>query len=89
MTEKTYVVMDIQDVNDYWTGTLKDVAEFLANFWGNDEEMTESEFDAYIDELQDDEKTENTSNIDSKLQGIGYTLFESEEDRLEWVEENL
>jgi hypothetical protein len=83
---KTVVVMDMQDYNTFWEMTLEEVAGFLSAIWGDDEEMTESEFAAYFDALQDDVNTENTSELDNKLQGIGYTLFENEQDRLEFIE---
>jgi hypothetical protein len=82
---KTVIVMDIQDYNTFWEMTLEEVAGFLSAIWGDDEEMTESEFTAYCDELEDDVNTENKSGLDSKLQGIGYTLFENEQDRLEFI----
>ncbi|MDA2738395.1 hypothetical protein PDQ75_24900 [Bacillus cereus group sp. Bc015] len=81
--EKIYFVVDIQDVTEWYEMNLDEVREFLNNHWGIDDYETEQEM------LEHEQKMLNAdiSELDDMLQGIGYTVFESEQEMHEWREE--
>jgi hypothetical protein len=80
---ENYIIMDIQDVTDYWEGTLEDIKTFILDVWGSESFETDEE------EKQFDEAVQS-ADIDllrNMLNGIGYLAFDSEEERIEWIEE--
>lgn len=87
-TEKTYFIMDLHDITNYWEDNLQGVKQYIIDYWidndTDDEEFeTEEEWNDFVETVQ----AGNPEQLDGNLQGIGYTLFNSEKDLNEYREE--
>ncbi len=89
MTEQVFYIMDIQDTTNNWETTLQGVKTYIIDFWSEndyeDEEFeTEEQWNDFVDMV---ESTDDPEQLDECLQGFGYTLFTSEKEMYEWIEE--
>jgi hypothetical protein len=85
-----YIIQDFQDSTDYFETTLQGVADFICNHWEVEDfekedadenysaEMEKEHHDAEVEEAL---KNEDTGYFESRLEGIGYNLYLSAEDR--------
>ncbi|SEN00640.1 hypothetical protein SAMN05192533_10822 [Mesobacillus persicus] len=68
--EKTYIVFDLQDINDKYQMTLREVKTFLYRMW---EELEEN--DPFIEAISG----ADVSEVKSMLLGCDYMLVEDEQ----------
>jgi len=75
--EKKYPLADLQDLNDVQYLTRYEVKDWLIDFWENDNNFPEDED---IDEMRFEILCADYKELNERLMGIDYYMFESIEE---------
>lgn len=82
--EKIYIVADIQDLSDRSDVSLEGARDFLRGLWMNDRQ---EDVDFDLDEFFEKIAVADVKELSKMLGGCDYTIYESEEEYLEQLQE--